>query len=318
MAYVRGEPGDRELLEAAFAQIPQGMVVLDRHLRYVAINEALATANGHSVADHVGHSAAEVVPEIWPVVQPWVDRALAGELVVRAWADLWVPRSGDPTPAQATFVPVRVAGDGEEQVAGVVVVVQDVSDQTRLRQQAEALSDLTLRLSSADSPHDLAGAAGRLCRSALGASMCWLVTRDRATGDLAFWPDEALPLPAEDGQMPISDDHVVAEVFRSGEEIVTPEGGAHDHRWREDAAVSAVHGVTASATLPLRIQDKTVGVLALVWDSPRAFDEPDLTFLRAIAARVGTSVERVIASQLAEQAAARAEALLRPLHGSTP
>src|SRR5581483_10416190 len=57
-------------LESIYESAPVGLCVLDRDLRYVRINERLAQMNGISVAEHLGHSVQEVVPEVAPALIP--------------------------------------------------------------------------------------------------------------------------------------------------------------------------------------------------------------------------------------------------------
>src|SRR5262249_27428363 len=50
-----------EGLEALLRSGSVGIAVLDRELRYVAINEALAARDGASIAAHLGRAAAEMI-----------------------------------------------------------------------------------------------------------------------------------------------------------------------------------------------------------------------------------------------------------------
>src|SRR4051794_11406361 len=51
------------LLDTLFATAPVGLAFFDHELRYMRINEALAQINGLSVAEHLGRSINEVLPE---------------------------------------------------------------------------------------------------------------------------------------------------------------------------------------------------------------------------------------------------------------
>ena len=52
------------------AHAPVGLGFLDRQLRYLAVNEALATINGITPAAHVGRTVADVIPDFAPMLEP--------------------------------------------------------------------------------------------------------------------------------------------------------------------------------------------------------------------------------------------------------
>src|SRR4051794_19111141 len=69
-------------LEAVYRIMPAGMAVLDDELRYVRVNETLAQMNGIPVADHIGRTIHEVVPEVAATAEPFFRRLFeTGEAV---------------------------------------------------------------------------------------------------------------------------------------------------------------------------------------------------------------------------------------------
>jgi PAS domain S-box-containing protein len=62
--------------DAFFAGANAGLVIFDRQLRYVHINEALAETNGVPAADHIGKSIQEVLPQLAPVLEPMFQNIL--------------------------------------------------------------------------------------------------------------------------------------------------------------------------------------------------------------------------------------------------
>ena len=134
--------------EAFFAGANAGMLILDRQLRYVQINEVLAQTNGVCVADHIGRSVREVLPELAPTVEPMLqgildtgkpilDYELVGETpkepgILRYW--------------QASYYPLL---DENGIVFGVGGIVIEITDRKRAEQKQarmtailEATSDL--------------------------------------------------------------------------------------------------------------------------------------------------------------------------------
>jgi PAS domain S-box-containing protein len=49
---------------------PLGMAVVDKDMRFVVINDALAAMNGVSAGEHVGRTIEQVVPALHPVAAP--------------------------------------------------------------------------------------------------------------------------------------------------------------------------------------------------------------------------------------------------------
>ncbi|MEG4998962.1 PAS domain S-box protein [Microcoleus sp. B4-D4] len=139
-------PQDR--FDAFFAGANAGLLILDHELRYVQINEVMAHTNGICVADHIGRSLREVLPELAPTLEPILqsildtgkpilDCELVGETpkepgILRYW--------------QASYYPLR---DENGRVCGLGGIVIEVSDRKRAEQKQarltailEATSDL--------------------------------------------------------------------------------------------------------------------------------------------------------------------------------
>lgn len=122
------------LLEAAFRSAPIGLAVVDRTLRYVVVNEALAAINGLPVAQHVGRTVGEVHAELAAELEPIYRSVLAtGEASVDR--ELTTSTAGgSPRVLRASHFPIR---DGRGEVIAVRTVVDDVTGHARLR-SAEA------------------------------------------------------------------------------------------------------------------------------------------------------------------------------------
>ena len=128
-------------LNAFFTAAPAGLAILDGSLRYVQLNETLAFMNGRSVAEHLGKSVREVLPELALRLEPTLERILAtGEPALN------IEVTGE-TPAQpgvtrywmASYFPLS-STSGELQRLGAIVV-EDTdrrrAEQARRRSGAE-------------------------------------------------------------------------------------------------------------------------------------------------------------------------------------
>lgn len=142
-------------IEAIYATAPVGLGLVDRNFRYLRVNERLATINGLSVAEHLGRSVDEVVPQAAPVLKSLLQDVIAsGEPVLDR--ELKVPRAaGGEGYFLISYFPLKSI-DGR--VLAVNGVVQDISErkrrEVRFRDEHELLeagvSQRTAELSAAN------------------------------------------------------------------------------------------------------------------------------------------------------------------------
>jgi PAS domain S-box-containing protein len=76
---------DRALakLEALLAASTAGIAFLDCDLRYLRVNATLARINGRSIEEHIGHSVAEILPELAPRLEPLLRSVLETGVPIR-------------------------------------------------------------------------------------------------------------------------------------------------------------------------------------------------------------------------------------------
>jgi PAS domain S-box-containing protein len=125
-------------LQAIYDGAPVGLAFLDRNLRYVSVNERIATMKNIPVQDHIGRSVAEVVPDVFPHIEPALRRALAGESI--SGLEFRIPNSNQPdgySNLLNSYQPIRDAAD---EIVGISVATMDITERMRL-EQALAESD---------------------------------------------------------------------------------------------------------------------------------------------------------------------------------
>jgi PAS domain S-box-containing protein len=66
-----------EELEAVYALAPVGLMLLDRQLRFVRVNERIAALTGRSASEHVGRPLSALPAELADQLQPVLDSVLA-------------------------------------------------------------------------------------------------------------------------------------------------------------------------------------------------------------------------------------------------
>ncbi len=130
-------PGHRlAQLQAIYDGVPVGLCYLDRNLRYVSINKRLAEMNGFPVEAHIGRPVAEVMPKMFPTVEPQMRRALNGEGVDSFEVRRKIPSL--PDPERTLLLSYHPARDEAGEVLGISVAVVDITDHKRA---ADALAE---------------------------------------------------------------------------------------------------------------------------------------------------------------------------------
>ncbi|MDP9309717.1 MAG: PAS domain S-box protein [Chloroflexota bacterium] len=135
----------RALLDTLFQAAPVGLGFLDQELRYQRINEALATINGLSAAEHLGRPIKEVLPDIpEPVLvalrqvlttgEPIVNREVAGETRTSLGQRRYWLSSYYQVPGQY----------GEAQ--GIGAVVQEITERKRAEEAQRFIAEATALL----------------------------------------------------------------------------------------------------------------------------------------------------------------------------
>jgi len=115
-----------------------GFAFIDPHFRLIRMNPMFAAVSGGRVEDQLGQTVAEVVPHLWPVLEPAyravleTGEALTNQEVVGATAS----DPGHPHHWLANFYPVKVHGD----TTGICVVALDITDRKDLEQSHAALT----------------------------------------------------------------------------------------------------------------------------------------------------------------------------------
>ena len=115
-----------ELLEMLLSKAPIGLGFVDRELRRVWVNETLASYNDMTVAEQIGRRVPDLVPTLWPQMEPCYRKVLDhGEAVI----DAEVSGPNEVTPDvirhwRNSHYPVWHNGE----VVGVGIVALDITE----------------------------------------------------------------------------------------------------------------------------------------------------------------------------------------------
>ena len=127
-------------LNTLLVSAPVGIGFWDRDLRFVRVNDALATINGLSPEEHVGRDLGEVVGELAPVLVPLYRRVLeTGEPVVHTEStDDAALQMGERRHWLSSYYPVHTP-DGE--VIGIGAVIMEITDRKRADDRLRLLAE---------------------------------------------------------------------------------------------------------------------------------------------------------------------------------
>ncbi len=298
---------DRLLFDALLAASPVGLAFLDRDLRYVRVNEALASLNHTPVAEHVGRLMKDIVPTVAGRLEPELRHVLETGATLR---DIELPEPGAAAGASGrhwvmSAYPIR---DDRGTVVGIGVAVTDITRQREARDRLERLQAVTAALAFAAGPHDVAevvvdqGVAALDARAGLLA----LVDPDGATLRMVRgigYPPELLerwPTLPLDGGAP------AAQAVRSGAALWLTNP-------TELMAAYALPGVPstgnrAAAIVPLAVQGRVLGALVLSFADARTFEPDERRLVEAFAALAAQALDRARLYELEQQARIAAEA----------
>jgi len=126
------------LLDTLQSSAPVGFLFVDRDFRYVRVNEKVAEINGVSIAGHLGRTPAEVVPALWPQIEPIYRRVLdGGEAIVNI--EVTGATSAEPGRIKTWLTsnyPVCV----DDATIGIGVVFVDITERKEAEQAQRALT----------------------------------------------------------------------------------------------------------------------------------------------------------------------------------
>jgi PAS domain S-box-containing protein len=116
-------------LQAIYDGAPVGLCLLDRNMRYVSLNRRLTEMNGVPASAHLGRTVGEVIPHVFPLVEPFIRRALQGEPV--AGVEIQKPPAPDGSEGQTLLLSYQPTRDEAGEILGVSVAMMDITGNKR-------------------------------------------------------------------------------------------------------------------------------------------------------------------------------------------
>jgi len=309
------------VLDSVFSQTPAGLALLDRELRYVRVNAALAAMHGVALESHLGRRVDEVIEGFEPRLLAALERVLeTGEPV----PDLEVRGRTPAAPGVTrdwlvTYYPVREHGT----VLGVGAVVVDITQRKRAQAEREAalerereaariaeaareraafLAEAGVALDASFDQDTTLEALGRLSvpRLADWCAFDFLEPGNRLRRSAVFHPDPEKVALAQELQRRFPPDPAapsgVPAVVRSGraehhpvipEEVLRARAPDPEH---QELLLSL--GLVSAMIVPLPARGQILGAMTFVSaESGRHFDADDFALAQDLGRRAGLALD---------------------------
>ena len=299
-------------LEAFFANVPLGMLMLDDKLRVQRANETLAEMIGGVRSAWTGMPIASVMPQVAEALAPEVRRVLSTGKAVRDFS-FSTTRTTDP-PSTRRWLAIIFPIGADQTTVGLVL--RDITERApalereaqRLR-HSEALHGLTAALVEATTPADVVRAAVRHATAAFAAAgtvvaRCTVDQQYVEILDVEGMPSEVA---AEWRRFPTDAPVPLAYVARTGQSLFLESGEDWERHFPELAKLATDIGHTANAVVPLLVERRPVGALGIAFTQSRRFDDDDRSLAETMGQQCALALER--ARLLEAERTARAAAV---------
>lgn len=279
-------------LKTIYASAPVGLCFVDRELRYVSINNALAEMNGGAPEYFIGKTVREAVPELAANVEAHYRRVIdTGQPVIDEEVQVVNPGSAQERRiCLCSYYPVHTE-TGE--MLGVNVAVRDI---TR-RKQAEAdtlfLLDLGEGIRFAADADELLWAVAVALGEHLKASRCGFLEIDAEHDRLIVQRDYHPHLRSAVGSHPLSAVSPSILGAASAGQIIAIADVHSDERTATAFESYRESGVGALVITPLLRDGTLISALVVAGGSAHEWTEREITLVNIVAERTWLAVERL-------------------------
>ena len=298
-----------------------GIFLVDRDLRYLHINEHLATFHAPSLRDPIGKTMREIDPEVASVLEPIVIQVIADQRpVLRLEREISRPNeAGIPTSCYwlISCYPLKAA-NGRVQGAGTIIQDITESKQKELEQEGRLKFEALLSTLSAAFINVPVSAVDNKIEQGLQTVVEFLGF-DRSSV-FHFSPDGQKlicthtyatpgtmhPPPVLDKQVPIWTDMVrLGEMFQVSDMDEMP-----DSQWREKQYCRKQGGIKSILFIPLKVGGTVLGLISFVsYKAKRTWPDVLIQRLRLLSEIFGNALERKRADQKIQKAFSEIEGL---------
>jgi PAS domain S-box-containing protein len=286
-------------LNTLLVSAPVGIGFWDRDLRFVRVNDALATINGLSPEEHVGRDLGEVVGELAPVLVPLYRRVLeTGEPVVHTEStDDAALQMGERRHWLSSYYPVHTPG-GE--VIGIGAVIMEITDRKRADDRLRLLAEAGELFSTSLEQDEIASRIAHVGVPRLADTCNVYLLRDGVLARAACVSADPAAQPVLESlpsSFALEDEAAgqIAHVFNEGEPLLLPtipdEYLDELERFGAERLAFERIGTRSLMLVPIIARGETLGILTLGSRLPDRFDEHDLDLAQELAGRAGVAMD---------------------------
>jgi PAS domain S-box-containing protein len=321
IARTQVEAAQRQLA-TIFETSPVGMALLDAEQRFIAINEALAQINGLTREQHLGHSIPELFAQSDPkLVEVFHNIYTTGNPFISPNFAVNVPGRSDRSPGyyNVYYLPTT---NSNHQVEDVFVYVLDVTEQVKLERGQRFLSEASAVLASS---LDYQLTLERLAQLVVPELADWctvhIVEEDGSIEQITVAHIDPAKLEWAKqirNKYPLNpnDPRGAALTLRTGKHDIIPdipdELLVQAARDSEHLEILRQVGFKSAMTVPLKIQERILGVITFVSaESGRRYNSTDLQLAEELAHRASLAIDNAQLYRVAQRDRAKAEAANR-------
>lgn len=280
------------LIDTIYTSAPVGLCFVDRDLRYVSINNALAEMNGHSPDYFLGKTVRQAVPELADVAeahyrrvidtgQPVIDVEISGAIAARFnQRRYWL----------CSYYPVHNASGN---LLGVNVAVREITEQKQAEANTLFLLDVGECIRFAAHADELLWAVAVALGEHLQASRCAFIEIDSDEDRFSVRRDYHSHVASLVGNYSLSAfSPAVVEAGRSGQTTVISDVSG-DSRTVEFVEAYRKLGASAYVAVPLIRDGKLVSGLIVVMAEPHEWHEREVESINMVAERTWLAAEKL-------------------------
>ena len=121
------------LLNTLQTAAPVGLGFVDMDFRYLRCNEALAEINGLPAAEQLGRTVCDVVPKLWPQLEPLYQHVRSGKgpIVNREVVGETAALPGETRSWQVSYYPVQI----RDEIIGTGIIVSEITERKRVEEE---------------------------------------------------------------------------------------------------------------------------------------------------------------------------------------
>src|SRR5919106_1393246 len=279
-------------LNTIYASAPVGLCFVDRDLRYVSINDALAEMNGRSPDYFLGRTVREAVPELADTVEAQCRRVIdTGQPVVDEEVQGIFPgRPKERRFSLCSYYPVR---NESGELLGVNVAVQDITRRKESEADTLFLLDLGECIRFAANADELLWAVAVALGEHLKIGRCGFIEVDAEHDLFTVQRDYHPHVPSLVGSYPLSAlSPSVVSAARSGQTTAIADVDG-DERTVEYVKTYRQLGFRAFVAAPMLRDGKLVSALFVAAPDRYEWREREIGLINVVAERTWLAVEKL-------------------------